>query len=49
MTEVLVGLIEGDSQSYLREDPDWEPTYGQASSFTTVDLLNTADVVTALP
>jgi hypothetical protein len=49
VTEVLVGLIEGDSQSYLREDPDWEPTYGQASSFTTVDLLNAADVVTTLP
>jgi hypothetical protein len=49
VTEVLVGLIEGDRQSYLREDPDWEPTYGQGSSFTTVDLLNTADVVTALP
>jgi hypothetical protein len=49
VTEVLVGLIEGDRQSYLREDPDWEPTYGQGSSFTTVDLLNAADVVTTLP
>jgi hypothetical protein len=49
VTEVLVGLIEGDSQSYLRADPDSVPTCGQASSFTTVDLLNTADVVTALP
>ena len=48
VAEVIVGLVRGDSQSYLRQDPDWEPSYGQAGSFNTVDLLTTAGVVTAL-
>ncbi|MDQ3676676.1 MAG: heme peroxidase family protein [Actinomycetota bacterium] len=45
VAEVIVGLIRGDGQSYLRQDPDWEPTYGQNGTFTTVDLLNAAGVV----
>jgi len=47
VAEVIIGLIRGDGQSYLRQDPDWQPTYGQDGSFTTVDLLNTAGVVAA--
>jgi Animal haem peroxidase len=48
VAEVIVGLIKGDRQSYLRQDPDWIPTYGSGGSFTTVDLLNAADVVATL-
>jgi hypothetical protein len=49
VAEVIIGLIHGEPNSYLRQDPDWEPTYGQNGSFTMVDLLNTADVVATLP
>ncbi len=45
VTEVIVGLLEGDRQSYLRQDPDWTPTYGSNSTFTMVDLLRAAGVV----
>jgi hypothetical protein len=48
VAEVIIGLIMGDRQSYLRQDPDWTPTYGADESFTTVDLLNAADVVATL-
>ena len=46
--EVIVGLIEGDSQSYLTQDPTWTPTYGSSGSFLMTDLLTTAGVVGAL-
>ena len=36
---MIIGLIKGDRHSYLRQDPDWTPTYGPNDSFTTVDLL----------
>jgi len=45
VAEVLTGLIRGDRQSYLRQDPDWTPTYGSNDEFTVVDLLETANVV----
>ena len=48
VAEVIIGLIQGDRTSYLRQDPDWQPAYGPNGSFTMVDLLNTADVVTTL-
>ena len=48
VAEVIHGLIEGDGQSYLRQDPAWGPTYGEGGSFTVVDLLTTAGVVGAL-
>ncbi|MDX6681247.1 MAG: hypothetical protein QOG94_1286 [Solirubrobacteraceae bacterium] len=48
VAEVIYGLIEGDGQSYLRQDPDWEPTYGQSGSFGPVDLLKAAGVVAKL-
>ena len=48
VAEVIIGLIEGDGQSYLRQEPDWTPTYGPNGSFGTVDLLKAADVVAAL-
>lgn len=50
VAEVIAGLIEGDAQSYVRQDPDWEPTYGSHDgSFTVVDLLKAAGVVATLP
>ena len=49
VAEVILGLLKGDRQSYLRQDPDWTPTYGQNGSFSMVDLFKAADVVAALP
>ena len=49
VAEVLVGLVQGDRQSYLRQDPDWTPTYGSGGTFTAADLLRTAGVVATLP
>jgi hypothetical protein len=46
---VIVGLIRGDRQSYLRQDPDWTPTYGSGGVFTVVDLLEAARVVATIP
>jgi hypothetical protein len=48
VAEVIIGLIHGDRQSYLRQDPDWTPTYGTDGSFGIVDLLKAADVVVTL-
>ena len=48
VAEVIHGLIEGDGQSYLGQDPGWGPTYGRGGSFTVVDLLKSAGVVGAL-
>ncbi len=48
VTEVIVGLIRGDRQSHLRQDPDWTPTYGSADSFTMVDLLTAAGAVATI-
>jgi hypothetical protein len=49
VAEVIVGLIRGDRQSYLRQDPDWTPTYGSGGSFFMVDLLEAAGVVAPIP
>ena len=48
VAEVIVGLIRGDRQSYLRQDPDWTPTYGSGGDFTVVDLLEAAGVVATI-
>ena len=48
VAEVIIGLITGDQHSYLRQDPDWTPTYGPDGSFTAVDLLGAAGVVAEL-
>lgn len=45
--EVFLGVLEGDRQSYLRQDPAWEPTLGQkAGGFTMADLLRFSGVAT---
>jgi heme peroxidase len=48
VAEVVVGLIRGDRQSYLRQAPHWTPTYGSAGTFTVVDLLTAAGTVATL-
>jgi hypothetical protein len=48
VAEVLHGLIEGDSQSYLNQDPEWTPTYGTNDTFGIVDLLHKAGTVVPL-
>jgi hypothetical protein len=48
VAEVFIGLLEGDRQSYLRQDPEWQPTLGNNGKFTMVDLLKFAGVVTHL-
>jgi hypothetical protein len=49
VAEVILGLIQGDRQSYLRQEPDWEPTYGTDGEFRVTDLLTAAGVVATLP
>lgn len=46
--EVMIGLIEGDSTSYLKQEPDWTPFLGENGDFTMVDLFKFAQVVTQL-
>jgi hypothetical protein len=44
VAEVLLGLLEGDDRSYLRQDPGWQPTFGRDRHFTMTDLLRLAKV-----
>lgn len=47
--EVMIGLLQGDSSSYLSQDPDWKPSLGKTpGEFSMVDLLNFGKVVTTL-
>ena len=46
--EVMIGLLQGDSSSYLCQDPDWTPSFGANGKFAMLDLLKMAGVVTAL-
>ena len=46
--EVMIGLLQGDSSSYLSQDPDWTPSFGANGKFAMLDLLKMAGVVTAL-
>ncbi len=48
VAEVIYGLIEGDSLSYLGQDPEWTPTYGTNGTFTIVDLLTKSGAVATL-
>ena len=50
VAELMIGVQEGDRQSYLRQDPDWTPCLPGAApgAFTMTDLLKFAGVVTAL-
>jgi Animal haem peroxidase len=44
--EVMIGLLQGDSTSYLCQEPDWTPELAANGQFTMVDLLRFAGVVT---
>jgi Animal haem peroxidase len=46
VAEVMIGLLEGDTASYLRQEPDWTPDLAVDGSFSMVDLLRFAGVVT---
>jgi hypothetical protein len=48
VAEVIYGLIQGDSQSYLGQDPEWTPVYGTGGTFTIVDLLIKSGIVASL-
>ncbi|MCP1146087.1 peroxidase family protein [Lysinibacillus endophyticus] len=45
VAEVLIGLLQGDEQSFLRENPDWKPTLGKKGKFRMTDLLKIAGVL----
>lgn len=48
VTEVFIGLMEGDNTSYLSQDSGWKPSLPSASGvgkFFMTDLLKFADVV----
>ena len=47
ITEVFIGLMEGDSTSYLKRDSSWKPTLPSAAAgkFFITDLLKLAGVV----
>jgi hypothetical protein len=49
VAEVILGLISGDEESYLSQDPGWTPDYGCGGRFAMVDLLRAAGVVGAMP
>jgi hypothetical protein len=46
VAEVFIGLLEGDSMSFLRQDPDWTPTLPseKKGDFRITDLLKFAGV-----
>jgi len=50
VTEVFIGLLEGDNSSYLRQEPDWRPFLPtvdpaqQGENFKMIDILRFADV-----
>jgi hypothetical protein len=48
VAEVIYGLIQGDSQSYLGQDPQWTPTYGKCGTFTIADMLTKSGIVAKL-
>ncbi|MCY7407187.1 MAG: heme peroxidase family protein [Alkalinema sp. CAN_BIN05] len=48
VAEVLIGLMQGDSLSYLRQDPGWIPTLSKDGVFKITDLLKFAGVVIPL-
>jgi hypothetical protein len=44
VAEVLIGLLQGDPMSQLRQNPDWTPVFGQGPMFTMSELLRFAGV-----
>jgi hypothetical protein len=48
VAEVMLGLLQGDPQSYLNQEPDWSPDFAVNNRFSMVELLRMAKVVTTL-
>ena len=48
VAEVLIGLMQGDSESYLRQDPGWIPTLAVNGNFKIANLLDFAGVIIPL-
>jgi len=49
ISEVFVGLLQGDRLSFLSQDPCWTPTLGPASgAFTMADMLRFVDSKTPI-
>jgi hypothetical protein len=44
VAEVLLGLLQGDDNSYLRQDPAWRPAFGRDGRFTITEVLRYAKV-----
>jgi hypothetical protein len=45
LAEVFIGVLQGDPQSYLTQDPTWRPIFGRRTGeFTIADLLVFAGV-----
>jgi hypothetical protein len=42
VAEVLIGLLSGDPLSYLRVEPNWQPTLGPGGAFAMPDLIRFA-------
>jgi hypothetical protein len=44
VAEVLLGLLQGDDNSYMRQDPAWRPAFGRDGRFTITEVLRYAKV-----
>jgi Animal haem peroxidase len=44
VAEVFIGLLQGDSMSYLAQNPTWEPSIAPGVNFKMADLLQFAGV-----
>jgi hypothetical protein len=44
VAEVFIGLLQGDYESFLYQNPMWKPTLGKDGDFKIVDLLKLAGV-----
>ncbi|MEA2572258.1 MAG: hypothetical protein QOI24_4259 [Acidobacteriota bacterium] len=42
VAEVFVGLLLGDNHSYLAQEPNWKPLFGQGGRFGIKDLIEVA-------
>ncbi len=49
VAEVFIGLLQGDTLSYLAQNPTWTPTLGTGSDFKMADLLHVAGVAVRVP
>lgn len=48
VAEVMIGLLQGDSMSFVNQDPRWTPSLACGGDFKMIDLLKIARVITML-